>query len=111
METVFGVLLIVGVGIWLLVRDPKGRDRPAARGRPASDLSPPGGQVPVVLPLALPAVPLAFPATASNADDAPFFDGYIWGRLEERHAERQHGPAGGHDHDMFDGDDGFDHDS
>jgi hypothetical protein len=111
MEAVFGVLLIVGVTIWLLVRDPKGRDRPAARARPASELAPRGVEVRAVLPLARRPAPPAFPATSSSDDDAPFFDGYIWGRLQERHDERQHGLAGGHDHDMFDGDDGFDDDS
>jgi hypothetical protein len=50
------------------------------------------------------------PSFPSSHDDAAFYDGYIWGRLEERHNERQHEQADAHDHDMFDGDDGYDDD-
>ncbi len=58
-------------------------------------------------------LPPVVPAIPPVHDDAAFFDGYVWGRLQERHDERQReaGHAGGHDHDMFDGDDGFDDDS
>jgi hypothetical protein len=51
-------------------------------------------------------VPPRFPS--SSNDDAAFFDGYVWGRLQERHDERLHGSAGEHEHDMLDGDDCFD---
>jgi hypothetical protein len=44
------------------------------------------------------------PSPVPSHDDAAFFDGYIWGRLQERHDERQHGLADAHDHDMSDGD-------
>jgi hypothetical protein len=53
-------------------------------------------------------VPLS---SSAPSNDEAFFDGYVWGRLQERHDERQHGPAGEHDHDMLDGDDCFDDDS
>jgi hypothetical protein len=70
-----------------------------------------GGHPPVSRPVpgAVPVTPLA----PSIHDDAGFFDGYVWGRLQERHDERQQndGHAGGQDHGMFDGDDGFDDDS
>jgi hypothetical protein len=108
MEAVFAVSLLVGVVVWLLVRDPKGRNGPAARSR--GETAAPGGVHP---PAVRPAAVQPLPAAPSIHDDAAFFDGYVWGRLQERHDERQHdhGQAGGHDHDMFDGDDGYDDDS
>jgi len=106
MEPVFAVVVVLGVLIWLLVRDPKGRDAPAARARAGPAVVQPGPAVVQALPAALPAIPPVH-------EDAAFFDGYVWGRLQERHDERQRdvGHAGAHDHDMFDGDDGFDDDS
>jgi hypothetical protein len=106
MEAVFAVSLVVGVVIWLFVRDPKGPSGPGARARP----EPAAPGLGVHPPTARSAVqPL--PAAPSH-DDAAFFDGYVWGRLQERHDQRQHDPGrtGGHDHDMFDvdGDDGYD---
>jgi hypothetical protein len=50
------------------------------------------------------------PQSTSNSDDAAFFDGYIWGRLQERHDEHQHGHAAAQDHDVSDGDDCWDDD-
>jgi hypothetical protein len=97
MEAVLGVLMIVSIVIFVCVRVSDGRGRPAAqprRGRPT-----PSQPVPPMLP-----------SSPSGKDDAAFFDGYIWGRIQERHDERQHGPADEHDHDMFDGDDCFEDD-
>jgi hypothetical protein len=95
MEAFFGVVVIVGVVVWIFGRSSNGRDGPAAiprRGPPVAPMLPPS----------------PMPPAPAASDDAAFFDGYIWGRLQERHDERQHGPASGHDHDMFDGDDCFD---
>lgn len=95
MEAFFGVVVIVGVVVWVCGRSSNGRDRPAATPR----RGPPARTVPPMLP-----------ASPASNDDAAFFDGYIWGRLQERHDERQHEQAEAHDHDMFGGDDGFDDD-
>ncbi len=120
MEPVFAVMVVLGVLIWLLVRDPKGRDAPAARARAGPAVVQPGPAVlqpgPAVVqpgPAVVQPLPAALPPIAPVHDDAAFFDGYVWGRLQERRDERQHdaGHAGGHDDDMFDADDGFDDDS
>jgi hypothetical protein len=97
MEAVLGVLMIVSVVIFVWVR--------ISRGVPPHRVPPPRGQT-----RGASTVPPVLPASPSSHDDAAFFDGYIWGRLQERHDEQQHGPADEHDHDMFDGDDSFDDD-
>jgi hypothetical protein len=95
MEAVLVLLIVIGVVIWLCARTPGGRQGPAP--------GPGSGRV------------APQPATEPSAPDVAFFDGYIWGRLQQRHDERQHdhgsGRGSGHDHDMFDGDDGYDDDS
>jgi hypothetical protein len=100
MEAFVGVLMIVSVVIWVCVRFSDGRDGSAAQPRRGPPARPRG-----VPPQRVTPIP---PSSPSSHDDAAFFDGYIWGRLQERHDERQHGSAEAHDHDMFDGDDCFD---
>jgi hypothetical protein len=114
MEAFLGVLMIVTVVIFVYVRFSDGRGRAAAQprhGRPTpSHAVPPQRVLPQhgKTPGASSVPPT--PSSPSSHDDAAFFDGYIWGRLEERHNERQHEQADAHDHDMFDGDDCYDDD-
>jgi hypothetical protein len=91
MEAFFGVVVIVGVVVWICGRGSNGRDRPAATPRRGPPVAP-------------------MPPAPAASDDVAFFDGYIWGRLQERHDERQHEQADAHDHDMFGDDDCFDDD-
>jgi hypothetical protein len=100
-----GVLLIVGIVVWAFARNPTGGGRTVGR-RPVTTPRPAPVPGPSVVHPARPVLP----GPAPHPEDGAFFDGYIWGRLQERHDERQHVASGGHEHDMFDGDDCFDHD-
>jgi hypothetical protein len=104
MEAVMGVLLIVGIVIWAFARNATVGERTVGQ-RPVTTPRPAPVPGPSVVHPARPVLT----EPASHPDDGAFFDGYIWGRLQERHDEQQHGASGAYDHGMFDGDDGCDH--
>lgn len=105
MEAVFAVLLLAGTVVWVWARVVKDAERPGAMPKPF-----PAPPAPRSIRPGLGVQPLLATRVEPPAclDDGAFFDGYIWGRLEERHDQQQHGAADSHDHDMFDGDDSCD---
>jgi hypothetical protein len=95
MEAILGVLVVFSIVVWI-----------RARIRAISEQSAPAPVRPHRIN------PLYAPRSESglNRDHEAFVDGYIWGRLQERHDEQQHhGVAGGNDYDVFGDDDCFDH--
>ena len=87
MTTVLSILLVAGVVLWLLGPRSKDDTKPQQAPAPVVRARRGGaGHVPREAP----------PADAHRQDDGAFVDGYLWGRLEERH--RQQGSASAHQH-------------
>jgi hypothetical protein len=101
METAFGVLMLIGIVVWICVRALASSERSAARTEPAPAVRPHGREE-LYGPRSQPGF---------DRDDQAFFEGYIWGRLQERNDEQQqHDVAGGNDDGISNGNDCLDHD-
>ena len=97
MATALVVLVGLGVLAWLVSLG-------AGTSRPPSAPRPPGRAGNGVAPPTTRRPPVA---GAGDRDDGAFVDGYIWGRLEERHDRRTDGHVMD-DHDSGYTDDGYD---
>ena len=96
METAFGVLILFGIVAWICVRALASSEQSATKPETGAAVRSQGG------------AELSTPRSPSGIDhdDQAFVDGYIWGRLQERHDEhQQHGGVGSHDDAMLDSDD------